>query len=137
MQDQRICYTVHSFRHQGIAGEDVLWASGLGRPEYFFDPLRMRDDFNVGALNLMKGAILYSNFVTTVSPHHAWEARNLDQGFGVDYDVWNPEVDRCIPYRYRACISSAMPCTACSAAARSSCFSDPARKAASSGRSGA
>jgi starch synthase len=118
MQDQRVCFTVHNFRHQGIAGENVLWATGLGRPEYYFDPYRMRDDFNVGALNLMKGAILYSNFITTVSRQHAWEARHTDQGFGlghslcthqgkfggilngVDYDVWNPEIDGRIPHRY-------------------------------------
>lgn len=120
MHDQRVCYTVHNFRHQGIAGEDVLWATGLNRPEYFFDPYRMRDDFDPGALNLMKGALLYSNFVTTVSQQHAWEARHTDQGFGlghslhvqrdkfggvlngVDYDVWNPEIDRLIPYTYCA-----------------------------------
>jgi starch synthase len=118
MHDQRVCYTVHNFRHQGIAGEDILWATGLGRPEYFFDPYRMRDDFNIGALNLMKGAVLYSNFVTTVSQQHAWEVRHTDQGFGlghslhvhqgkfggvlngVDYDIWNPETDPLIPYRY-------------------------------------
>ncbi len=118
MHDQRVCYTVHNFRHQGIAGENVLWATGLNRPEYYFDPYRMRDDFNVGALNLMKGAILYSNFITTVSRQHAWEARHTDQGFGlghalhvhegkfggilngVDYDVWNPQVDRRIPHQY-------------------------------------
>ena len=46
MHDQRVCFTVHEFRHQGIAGEDVLWATGLGRPQYCFDPLRMRDDLN-------------------------------------------------------------------------------------------
>ena len=118
MHDQRVCFTVHNFRHQGIAGEDVLWATGLGRPQYYFDPLRMRDDFNVNALNLMKGALLYSNFITTVSPRHAWEAMHTGQGFGlghaltvhqgkfggvlngVDYDAWNPEVDRRIPHRY-------------------------------------
>lgn len=118
MQDQRVCFTIHNFRHQGIAGEDILWATGLGRPAYYFDPLRMRDDFNLSALNLMKGAILYSNFVTTVSPRYAWETLHTDQGFGlghslsvhrgkfggvlngVDYDAWNPEVDSRIPHRY-------------------------------------
>jgi starch synthase len=118
MHDQRVCFTVHNFRHQGIAGENILWATGLGRAEYYFDPYRMRDDFNAGALNLMKGAILYSNFITTVSRQHAWEARYSEQGFGlghslcvqqnkfggvlngVDYEVWNPEIDRRIPHRY-------------------------------------
>ena len=63
----------------------------------------------------MKGGIVYSNFVTTVSPQHAWEAVYTEQGRGlghtlhvhqgkfggvlngVDYDVWNPEIDPLIP----------------------------------------
>ena len=28
MDDQRVCYTIHNFSHQGIAGESVLWATG-------------------------------------------------------------------------------------------------------------
>ena len=54
---------------------------------------------------------MYANFVTTVSPQHAWEAQYTDQGQGlghtlhlhgskfggvlngVDYDLWNPEID--------------------------------------------
>jgi starch synthase len=60
----------------------------------------------------MKGGIVYSNFVTTVSRTHAWEVRHTEQGLGlghtlylhqhkfggvrngVDYEVWNPAVDR-------------------------------------------
>jgi starch synthase len=68
----------------------------------------------------MKGGIVYPDFVTTVSPNHAGEARYGDGAFGlghtlnvhqhkfrgilngVDYDVWNPEVDARIPARYSA-----------------------------------
>ena len=118
--DQRVCYTVHNFSHQGVCGEPVLWATGLCSPERFYDPTRLRDDLNRGAINLMKGGIVYSNFVTTVSPQHAWEARHTDQGMGlghtldvhhgkfggmlngVDYEVWNPEIDPAIPVRYTA-----------------------------------
>ena len=118
MQDQRVCYTIHNFSHQGIAGEHVLWATGLTRPDRFFHYDRLRDNFNQGALNLMKGGIVYSNFVTTVSPQHAWEVTYTDQGLGlehtlyvhrdkfggvlngVDYDVWNPEVDKFIPANF-------------------------------------
>ena len=118
MEDQRVCLTVHNFRHQGVTSEWVLSAVGLGDPARFFDPSRLRDDHNPAALNLLKGGIVYSNFVTTVSPHYAWEARYTDQGAGlghtlhvhrdkfggilngVDYDTWNPEIDRWIPRRY-------------------------------------
>jgi len=118
MRDQRVCYTIHNFAHQGITGEYVLWATGLSRPAHFFDYHRLRDDFNHAALNLMKGGIVYANFTTTVSPQHAWEALYTDQAMGlrhmlsvhrgkfggvlngVDYDVWNPEIDVLIPERY-------------------------------------
>jgi starch synthase len=118
MGGQRVCYTIHNFKHQGICGAPVLWATGLNRPEYYFHYDRLRDNFNHTAINLMKGGIVYSNHVTTVSPHHAWEARYTDQGYGlgqtlgiherkfsgvlngVDYDVWNPETDRFIASHY-------------------------------------
>ncbi len=120
MPDPRVCYTIHNFGHQGVAGENLLWATGLTRPAHFYDPARLQDDFNPSAINLMKGGIVYSNFVTTVSPQHAWEAAHTDQGQGlghtlhlhhgkfagvlngVDYDVWNPEIDPAIPVRYTA-----------------------------------
>ncbi len=118
MHTQRVCYTIHNFRHQGITGEYILWATGLNRPAHFFSYDRLRDNFNNNAINLMKGGIVYANFVSTVSPQHAMEAMYSDQGFGlqhtlqihkskfggvlngVDYDVWNPEIDPLIAKNY-------------------------------------
>lgn len=120
LRDQRVCYTIHNFRHQGIGGPEVLWATGLGRPEHFLSAERLGDDERYGAANLMKGGIVYANFVTTVSPQYAGEARYGDGGCGlghalfvhqakfggvlngVDYDVWNPEIDPFLPRRYSA-----------------------------------
>jgi starch synthase len=120
MANQRVCYTIHNFRHQGIVGPEVLWATGLNRDEYYYSVERLGDDNHYGALNMMKGGIVYSNYVNTVSPHHAWEARFSDVGCGlqktlerhhhkfggilngIDYDVWNPEIDRFIPVHYTA-----------------------------------
>jgi starch synthase len=120
MPDQRVCYTIHNFRHQGTSGEEVLWATGLGRPAYFLDADRLGDDFRYRGLNPMKGGVVYANFVTTVSPNHADEAlfddgasglgRTLKEHSGkfagvlngVDYDVWNPEIDPLLPVRYSA-----------------------------------
>ena len=120
MRDQRVCFTAHNFSHQGVTDESILWATGLGNPGRFLHEERMRDSFNAGALNLLKGGIVYSNFVTTVSPGHAWEVTNSDLGRGlghtlhvhrykfggvlngVDYDTWNPEIDPWIPQRYGA-----------------------------------
>ncbi len=120
MGQQRVCFTIHNFKHQGIAGANLLSATGLNRPEYFFSKDRLGDDFNPRAVNLTKGGVVYSNFVTTVSPTHAWEVRHSDQGFGLghalhvhgakfggilnglDYDMWNPELDRSIPVNFSA-----------------------------------
>jgi starch synthase len=75
MGHQRVCYTIHNFKRHGIGGTDVLWATGLNNEAYYFQYERLRDNFNSFALNFMKGGIVYSNYVTTVSPHHAWEVR--------------------------------------------------------------
>jgi starch synthase len=118
MWTQRVCYTIHNFKHQGMAGSEVLRATGLNQDAYYFQYDRLRDNFNPFAINLMKGGIVYSNAVTTVSPHHAWEAHYTEVGSGlghtlhlhqdkftgvlngIDYDFWNPETDRYIPSHF-------------------------------------
>ena len=120
MENPRICYTIHNFKHQGVCGTEVLKATGLNRPEYYFQYDRIRDNFNPLAINCMKAGITYSNYVNTVSPHHAWEARHTDiscglshtldtfQGKfggilnGIDYDMWNPADDKYLPKPYSA-----------------------------------
>ena len=120
MHNQRVCYTIHNFKHQGVTGQNVLYATGLGRPEYFMAYERLRDNFSHNAVNFMKAGIVYGNFITTVSPHHAQEARHGNESFGlgdtlnvhqgkfggvlngVDYDVWNPQTDPYIATHYDA-----------------------------------
>lgn len=107
----RVCFTIHNFKHQGLTGGFLLNATGLHRPEYYFHHDRLLDNRIPHALNLMKGGIVYSNFVTTVSPRYAGETKDGGQGFGleptlhthhykfggvvngIDYDAWNPEID--------------------------------------------
>ncbi|MEM7554196.1 MAG: glycogen synthase GlgA [Cyanobacteria bacterium P01_A01_bin.84] len=118
MANQRVCYSIHNFKHQGATGGEVLSATGLNNHAYYFQYDRLRDNFNPFAINLMKAGIVYSNYVNTVSPHHAWEARHSEIGYGlghtlevyqnkfsgilngIDYDMWNPEKDRYTPYHY-------------------------------------
>ncbi len=120
MTRPRVCYTLHNLKHQGITGEYILHETGLNRADYYFDYNRLQDNFNPFAINLMKGGIVYSNFVTTVSPRYADEIKYSSQNNGlghtlyihenkfggvlngVDYDVWNPETDVHIPYNYGA-----------------------------------
>jgi starch synthase len=118
MRDQRVCFTMHNFRHQGLVGPELLQASGLGRSAHYHHHDRLRDNFHVDALNLAKAGIVYSNAITTVSHRHRWEVLNSYENFGlgetlwnyqgkftgilngVDYQVWNPEIDPLIPSRY-------------------------------------
>ncbi len=118
MTHPRVCFTIHNFKHQGVTGDFLLEATGLHRPEYYFHPDRLLDNHTPHAINLMKGGIVYSNFVTTVSPKYAGETKDGGQGFGleptlhthhykyggvvngIDYDVWNPEIDAHIPVHY-------------------------------------
>lgn len=113
----RVCFTLHNVGHQGIGGESLLRQVGLNPPALMTHD-RLLDDRRPGAINLMKGGIVYSNFVTTVSPRYAEEIQHTTLGMGMqrtlavhhrkiggvlnglDYSVWNPEVDSHIPKRY-------------------------------------
>lgn len=115
----RVCYTLHNVKHQGVCGEHILRQAGLS-PAVLMTPERLLDHTHKGAVNLMKGGVVYSNFVTTVSPRYAWEIRNSIAGYGlqqtlhihqnkfggvlngINYNIWNPEVDGHIPHRYSA-----------------------------------
>ncbi len=118
MHHPRVCLTIHNFLHQGVTGPELLRATGLHRPERFLAYERLGDNNHRGALNLLKGGIVYSNFVATVSPRYAFETKDQGQGFGleptlythhmkyggvlngIDYDVWNPEIDNHLPVRF-------------------------------------
>lgn len=120
MTHPRVCFTIHNYKHQGVTGDFILNATGLYRPEYYFQPDRLLDNHIPHAINLMKGGVVYSNFVTTVSPRYAGETKDGGQGFGlestlhahhykyggvvngIDYDSWNPELDESIPFHYTA-----------------------------------
>lgn len=117
MTHPRVCYTLHNLKHQGVTGEDTLRLVGLN-PTHYMNQDRLEDNSNRGAINLMKGGIVYSNFVTTVSPRYAEEIKYSDLGCGlqhtlyvhgekfggvlngIDYNVWNPAVDPHIASQY-------------------------------------
>lgn len=117
MTHPRICYTLHNVMHQCVTGDSVLRQVGLN-PASYHTRDRLQDEHNHGAINLMKGGIVYSNFVTTVSPRYSEEIKHSDLGCGlqhtlwmhsmkfggvlngIDYSAWNPEMDRLIACRY-------------------------------------
>ena len=117
MTHPRVCYTLHNVMHQCVTSDVVLRQVGLN-PASYHTRDRLQDDHNHGAINLMKGGIVYSNFVTTVSPRYSEEIKHSDLGCGlqhtlwmhsmkfggvlngIDYSAWNPEMDHLIACRY-------------------------------------
>lgn len=110
-------FTVHNFEYQGKCSPHNLDKIGLDSSRYI-TPESMQDPFSPDIINLLKGGVVSSDFVTTVSPNYAKEVltpeggkglentliKNQDkfQGIlnGVDYSYWNPEIDRYLPVHY-------------------------------------
>jgi starch synthase len=107
--------TIHNIGHQGkYPGSDYDY---LGLQRDNFTPEKFEDH---GAVNMLKGGIVYADLVTTVSPTYSVETRTdiggaglapvlNDKGAdywgilnGVDAEEWNPATDALIPQRFDA-----------------------------------
>lgn len=103
-------FTVHNLKYQGT--QPGLTLGDIGLPKNASDVLGKR------VVNPMKGGILYSDIVSTVSKTYAKEIQTKEYGCGLDgvlrkrarelygivngldYDVWNPEKDGSIYQKY-------------------------------------
>ncbi len=108
--------TIHNIGYQGVFSADVLRDAGLGDLLTLTDP----DDLAEGDVNLLKTGIMHADALTTVSPTHAKEIQTPTYGMGledllrhrahrlqgilngVDYGVWNPEMDPHLDAPYSA-----------------------------------
>jgi starch synthase len=106
-------FTVHNLAYQGNFASDTV--ALLGLPWNLGAPGAL--EFH-GAVSYLKGGILFSEYVNTVSPQYAREIQTAEGGFGidgalrsrsadlvgilngVDYDEWDPRVDRHLVRRY-------------------------------------
>jgi len=109
----KILFTIHNLAFQGIGDKKIAISLGI-----YEQDLVLRNLEFWGKYNLMKGAILYSDLITTVSESYAKEIQTKEYGFGlekelalrsnsiygilngIDYDVWNPIIDRFIWKKY-------------------------------------
>jgi len=116
-QDVKFVLTIHNMEYQGRCSKTDLERIGLKDPSYD-TPDKMQDPIYPEALNLLKGGIVYADFVTTVSPTYAQEVKTEKGGMGLDkvlikyekkfkgilngldYSYWNPEIDRYLPVHY-------------------------------------
>ena len=107
--------TIHNLKFQGIYDrKKIQYWSGL--PDYVFNKDCMIQNWLDA--NMLKGGIVYSNKVTTVSNTYAWEIQTEEYGEGlaehlryhnnkilgivngIDTDIWNPATDKLLAADY-------------------------------------
>jgi starch synthase len=106
-------FTIHNLGYQGLFPPSVLPQISLDSSLFTMDGLEF-----YGSVNFLKGGILYSDFISTVSRKYAEEIQTPEYGCGlegvlharsdrlqgilngVDYEAWDPATDKLIPARY-------------------------------------
>lgn len=109
----RTVFTIHNIAYQGLFPAEEWEKTGLPSELFSIQGLEY-----YGKINLMKGALLFSDYITTVSPTYSKEIQTPEYGFGmegilkersdrlrgiingIDYSVWNPAEDKEIPQNY-------------------------------------
>jgi starch synthase len=112
-RDAATVFTIHNMGYQGLFPAEILPLLML--PWDLFTITRM--EF-FGQVNFLKGALAFSDYVTTVSRKYSQEIQTTEYGFGlegvlrdraatvtgilngVDYTEWSPEVDKHIAAPY-------------------------------------
>lgn len=106
-------FTIHNLAYQGCFPVFLYSIPGIGWEHFHLDALEFYNQ-----INLMKGGIVFSDAVNTVSPTYAKEIQTPEFGSGldgilrkrsdkligilngVDYTEWSPDVDQYIPRQY-------------------------------------
>ena len=106
-------FTIHNMGYQGLFPSDILPLLMLP-----WDLLTISKMEFFGQVNFLKGALVFSDFVTTVSKKYSQEIQTTEYGFGlegvlrsraatvtgilngVDYDEWSPQTDKFAVARY-------------------------------------
>ena len=115
VKDIPVVFTIHNMGYHGLFPKAVLERAGI--PMSVYHPAGLEFFGNV---NFLKGGIVYSDLLTTVSKRYAQEIQTPEYGFGldgvmrtradqltgilngVDYSAWSPDKDKLIPMKYSA-----------------------------------
>lgn len=110
----RSVFTIHNLAYQGQFGKDVM--GDLGLPWDLFTAQGGLEFYD--SVNFLKGALVFADALTTVSPTYAREIQTPEQGFGldgllrsrqhlltgilngIDTHEWDPRTDAYLPARY-------------------------------------
>ena len=111
----RTLLTIHNLAYQGLFAREQFPKLGLDWSLFSIDGLEF-----YGKINLLKGGIIFSDCINTVSPTYASQiqtgdfgcglegvlAKRQDRLFGIlnglDYSIWDPSIDKFIAQTYRA-----------------------------------
>ncbi|MBI5183101.1 MAG: glycogen synthase GlgA [Nitrospinae bacterium] len=106
-------YTIHNIGYQGIFWHYDMHLTNLGWDIFTIEGIEF-----YGNINLMKGGILFSDIITTVSKTYSKEIQTEEYGYkldgvlrkrnkdlygvinGIDYEIWHPLRDKFIKERY-------------------------------------
>lgn len=106
-------YTIHNLAYQGVTDKEHILTANLPWSIFNIDGIEY-----YGNMNIMKGGILFSEAINTVSKRYAEEIQTPQYGEGlegvllsrkdrlfgiingIDYEVWNPETDKDIKANY-------------------------------------
>ena len=110
-----VVFTIHNLGYQGLFPRATLRDVGLPETLFSVDALEF-----FGKVDFLKGALIYSDQLTTVSRKYASEIQTKEYGHGlegvirmrasrltgilngVDYSAWSPESDNLIAANYSA-----------------------------------
>ncbi len=108
-----VVFTIHNLGYQGLFPPGVLPQISLPPGLFTINGVEF-----YGMVNLLKGGILFSDFITTVSRKYAEEMQTPEFGYGlegvlrsradrlqgivngVDYTDWDPAADKLLPANY-------------------------------------
>ncbi len=109
--------TIHNIGYQGIFGADRVADLGLPSADL---PRLYAPELAAGRINALRHGILYADAINTVSPTYAREICSSEYGMGledslrarrqdltgilngVDYEEWDPRIDRYLPAHFDA-----------------------------------
>jgi len=113
VKDLPVVFTIHNMGYHGLFPPSVLESTGI--PRSLFHPGGI--EF-FGKVNLLKGGLVFSDYLTTVSRKYAEEIQTVEYGHGldgvarsrsdrlvgilngVDYSEWDPAKDKLIAAKY-------------------------------------
>jgi starch synthase len=113
LRDAATVFTIHNMGYQGLFPPDTLPLLMLPWDLFTIDKMEFW-----GKVNFLKGALVFSDYITTVSRKYSQEIQTSEYGFGldgvlrgrsgtvagilngVDYNEWSPEKDKYLAAQY-------------------------------------